>query len=620
LARLSNPIDLLFGEALDDAKCVIANPQNRVKNASVNFQVPVSLTNSGFQFTGRDYTCYTGGVCVPPYVSDGNVGEYRARVEACIPEGSKSKLTKVIDSGGNALGCKTAEGKDGAWYDIAPPWKALTRLSLSNLGGNSQEIVRGVLSVPAVLPNPSNTVRIEIAFGLKDSPTEGFISDLYWGVPDQSGPFGGPETAMTRLAVTFQQPIVVMPAAIVKLKVLPYTIVYRPPGNQSSGTFTATAAFGTAMTAGSSTTFDNTKTYEQSYGVQDGQKVTAFIATVQLADGQTTTNTSAFNDNSVIGKGLTTSSSHSIVRSFTVGSNSTDPSVIPAHEYVLPNTCNTANFSANNCSVSPGENYLQEPFWADRIVLLLDPNAAVWDFNGTSQMQLLGASDFQDVSVADLAACAQNANQDAWKLGNGKFLTPTECAALASLDPFYGVGQSRDPSLSGRGIFVGSGSYGRDAVKPNSVSTVKFSDIFTYQTQRTTNGSASFNATVTNVMGFSWSAGLSLSAKQSPGGIDLGFSNDTTLTQGEKNTTSTSMRIAYTASSTTTDSNGTQIDGNFGDDHNFNTPDCQRNTGACYTPRVRVFIDALFGSYIFQDPDAQLSAAVPRYQIGPRSH
>jgi hypothetical protein len=121
-------------------------------------------------------------------------------------------------------------------------------------------------------------------------------------------------------------------------------------------------------------------------------------------------------------------------------------------------------------------------------------------------------------------------------------------------------------------------------------------------------------------MGFSWSAGLSLSAKQSPGGIDLGFSNDTTLTQGEKNTTSTSMRIAYTASSTTTDSNGTQIDGNFGDDHNFNTPDCQRNTGACYTPRVRVFIDALFGSYIFQDPDAQLSAAVPRYQIGPRSH
>ena len=48
-----------------------------------------------------------------------------------------------------------------------------------------------------------------------------------------------------------------LPAALAQLKVLPYTIVYMPPGNASDSSFSTSTTFGTQVTAGDTTSLDN---------------------------------------------------------------------------------------------------------------------------------------------------------------------------------------------------------------------------------------------------------------------------------------------------------------------------------------------------------------------------
>jgi hypothetical protein len=611
LARLADPLDLLIGEALVDATYPYPAGPTRVKNPSVVFQVPISFTSTGLQWTGPNYSCNTGGTCTPAYQSDGTHGIYYARVEDCLSTSDHPSLPPVLDGGGNPLACTSADGitgNNGFWYDIAPVWGATATLGFGSgrvpPDGVAQTVV-DTLKVPAQLPVRSNSIRIEFVLGLKNyyALDGDFIDHLYWGDEYQSGPLGGPEHAVTRFAVQLQ-PITVLPAALMQMKVLPYTIVYRPPGDQSTGTYVTTQSFGTSMSVGSSTTLDNTKTFEQSFGVNDDFKVTALIAAIQLADGQSQTTSGSWDNNAVIGKGLTVSNSTTQAISLMVGSSTSDASVIPAHEYVVPNTCNQSNYSSSTCSVMPGENYAQEPFWADLIILLLHPQAALWDFNGTPGVQLLGAADFDSVSIRDLATCSRNSDPNAWRLSDGDFLSPSECQDLLSLDPFYGAGQGIDPSVSGRGLHLGNGPYGRDPLQPSSSSSSTFNAVFSYATAQSTNGTTSFNSTVTDVIGFSWSEGVTLSYQYSQYGLNVGFSAGTTITQGEKLTTSTSMKVTYSSSTIATTTNATQIIGAFNDDHDFYTPDCQQNSGKCYRPSVTVYLDELFGSYMFQDRDA----------------
>jgi hypothetical protein len=94
-------------------------------------------------------------------------------------------------------------------------------------------------------------------------------------------------------------------------------------------------------------------------------------------------------------------------------------------------------------------------------------------------------------------------------------------------------------------------------------------------------------------------------------GLNLGFSTDTSVTQGEKITSNTSMKITYTASKVATTINATSVTGTFADDHDFYTPAGRQNSGACYHPSVAVFLDELFGSYMFQDIPAACNPRMP---------
>ena len=65
--------------------------------------------------------------------------------------------------------------------------------------------------------------------------------------------------------------VVVLPVALMQLKVIPFTIMYVPPGNASQAAVTMTTTYTTTQTAGATTSIDNTN--KQDNWVQQEQKL-----------------------------------------------------------------------------------------------------------------------------------------------------------------------------------------------------------------------------------------------------------------------------------------------------------------------------------------------------------
>ncbi|MFZ0964598.1 MAG: hypothetical protein WAO35_27385 [Terriglobia bacterium] len=644
LARFATKGDINAGEALTDDKINSGLFATNVKSPSVVLELPITWTETLSQVLalGESGCPPSAAVCTSQtYNADGAIGVYSARVEVCLATSDHSKLKEVEDEDNKPIKCTTADGvlsKEGYWYDVSDnPWTytTLTAPSESRLFSNKTNswswfepqtpgTTNGTFSIPVNLPVPVNSLRVEIELGLKDphatadKKTQQWVysdplpSDPYvrtdWGIVDpQNGSVtaqGGPELVVTRFAIQLPN-ITVLPAAFMTMKVLPYTILYRPPGDKSQGTYTTTESYGTSMTTGVSTAIDNTTAFMQSQEIKADTKISALILSIEEEDKSTSSGTTATDNNSTVGTGLVTSNSLSSVRQWTLGSSGGDPTILPAAQFVTPNTCTPQNYTANGCTVTPGETFAQEPFWEDRIVVLLNPTAELWDFNAGTTMQLLGAEDYDTVSITDLAACAQSTGKYGWTLANGSQLTPAECLDLLGLDPYYIQGQSLDPSKSNRGVGVGNGNYGGDPLNPGAAGVAtSFQEIISYSSAQSTNASASYQTTVTSVTGFSWSDGMTLSASHSFEGLDLGISGGTTVTNGNQATLGTQMKVTYSASTVATSTKATQITGSFADDHDFETPACHNNPDKCYTPQVNVYIDELFGSYMFSDPAA----------------
>src|ERR1035437_2903066 len=99
------------------------------------------------------------------------------------------------------------------------------------------------------------------------------------------------------------------------------------------------------MTTGVSTAIDNTTAFMQSLEVKTDAKITALIRSIEEEDKSSTSSTTATDNNATVGTGLVTSNSHSSVRGWTLGSGGGDPTILPAAQFVTPNTCTAANYA-----------------------------------------------------------------------------------------------------------------------------------------------------------------------------------------------------------------------------------------------------------------------------------
>src|SRR5579859_4290214 len=141
-------------------------------------------------------------------------------------------------------------GTLGNWYTVLDdggaaeyPYSIDTRLN----GGQSS--VSGVMKLNWHLPFISNTLRLHL------------IVNSSIGSDDQ---------------LTEPVNLMVLPAALMQLKVLPYTILYAPPGANSTATYQGSTSFATTMTVGSNTSIDDTESEHRTNSNSDNIAASAF--------------------------------------------------------------------------------------------------------------------------------------------------------------------------------------------------------------------------------------------------------------------------------------------------------------------------------------------------------
>jgi hypothetical protein len=359
--------------------------------------------------------------------------------------------------------------------------------------------------------------------------------------------------------------VLVLPAALMQLKVLPYTILYAPPGANSAADYQGSTSFATTMTVGSNTTIDNTASQTRVISNSDSISASGLGLTFDLQ------NDGGWDHTVTSGVGLATSSSTSLNRAdrltFTLGTPS----------------------AGGSGSGSP-ESYPGEPFWNDQIVLLLHPQLAIWDFGGKADVQMLGAIGTQTAptfarpSVRQLDTCAEGGAFDDEILShNGISLTPDECSALLSMDPFYLDGQPVPP-LAARGQHITEQEYGGGS------GSYDLKDEKDTQLKQDVEKDASYSATVEDVHSTTQTIGLQLMEGSKD---ELSLTGGLKDSEGNRATYDTKMTITYRQSNAVTEDQAITVEGRLDD--------------AKLSHLVDIYYDNTFGTFMFVDPDADAS-------------
>jgi S-layer homology domain len=277
-----------------------------------------------------------------------------------------------------------------------------------------------------------------------------------------------------------------------------------------------------------------------------------------------------------------------------------------------------------------------EPFWADTFVLLVHPEFSAWVLgNSQSRYALYAAVEtLIDATVLQLDFCkrglmAFGQNQCTFeysdsgialaKSGQGLVyngqspsitLSQTDTANLLMLDPFYGGGQSAALATN-RAVKISSTTYGAkigEPARPFGPQTI------TNTQAQTATGQAqqSSYTTVTSVQsqGSSYGAELDVSGgqKDETGGV-VGATEGVTFAVGSKDTSSTTLKYTYADSTATSKQNVTQASVTLNDEDNTTVGPGGPLCTICHNPlpdqpSVNIYLDRLFGTFMFQDPRA----------------
>jgi hypothetical protein len=375
--------------------------------------------------------------------------------------------------------------------------------------------------------------------------------------------------------------IVVLPAALMQLKVIPFTIMYVPPGNASQAGVTMTTTYTTTDTTGTTKEIDNTN--KQDNWGQDEEDLHLTDKLYDIFSIKFDLSSSEKWDKSTT---LFTGQQASLSRSDTVSTTNAE-------------TLGVAPPPSGSLEPAPGSagTYDNEAFWNDEIVVMPHPQFGLWDFYGVMSMQMLGtASAGSDphfpIRLRDLDACANASAPFADGLAlqdTSVVLSASDCAALAALDPFWDKGQSAD--LSARARQIGVYPYGVDpSDASNEPGFVTVADTWDQKVSTTDTNTATYKSTVEEIHSTQASNGLSFVLG------DTSKSNGTfgvTLSYGSSLDTSQAMGIVYSNSTTETNDNSLQVTGTVKD-----------TLDRGFQPYVEVWQDDLFDTPMYRDPEA----------------
>jgi hypothetical protein len=518
----------------------------------------------------------------------GKRGFYSVAVSVCDPQSGKKPSADQA--------CTDWDGNIGVWKVIPSAYQKQT---LDWSGGVNT--TNGMLTV---------------ALGTKIFDEKNLVHKLmfYFTVMEGDSPSG--DTAnLSREAYSFQQLTVVRaPTARLQLKVLPYTILYQPPGDESRTTVTMMEQFTTNFSlnnendqSSKSTTADNDEIKAgMTLGYEgEGAKVGASVGTTQTWDNSTEYG---------FGTTSTDKGTNQAINSF---SYTWSPDPI---DTLIPGSGETCT-SETNCAtpIANPNAYELEPFWRDVFVLLVHPQFATWEQLAGSQLTVMTAAVpvVANITVADLAACAGGEepipgidqcaipySDDNLVAKGGKsvvyrgtenkvVLTKKEASNLLALDPFFGHGQGAELDVT-RVTKIESPNYGARVGNSPVQQSINVSN--TSGHEQDTSGTTEYDATVTSVIGTSTSFGLSLTLPILGDSLSVG---DTVTDTG-----STETKLTYGNSSAVSSTKTTTAIGLLDDSDNVYGKDPKFHGPLPKQPSVNVFLDKRFGGFMYQDPYA----------------
>ena len=535
----------------------------------------------GVGFRGAPYPIHPTGSL--PH-ADGVGGYFLVSVYMCtlksgdVPSGATSTDPKNTE-------CKNWDGNKGTWQLVsgATKGRAVTGADANKANGLDLSVKTGNIF------DADHLVRTLLFAITADQCADGMACD---GATVQE------RTAFSYLTMT----AVRAPTARVQLDVIPYGIVYQPPGNESTATVTLNDQYNTNFTLTDSSGTTNKTTSDLA-----GQISATLSLEVTGGGGQN------WDDSTTNGFGTTKTKTDSsqITTSFTASQG-----VGPIHSLV-PGSGETCP-SETSCSplIPAVDAYSNEPFWQDNFLLLIHPQFAVWEQIAGKRMTVMTAAVpvLGEITVADLAACAtgggipgidpctlsytdvkttvyQSAQVKYQSKKSSITLSTTEAKRLLALDPFYGVGQGAEMDPK-RATTLASYPYGAQAGDHPTTHTLSLAN--TAVSSDTIADTSQYTSTVTSVIGSSSSYGLSLnlggilSEAFTIGSTDKTTSElDTTLSYGDS--TAISKTVSATAAGTLADA-----DNLFGGLPSGHGPLPKK-------PSASVFFDRKFGGFMFVD-------------------
>ncbi len=556
---------------------------------NLSFAIPAPTLHVTAAFVD-DSTAYSPG----NYQGDlvGNKATYTVQPQMCSLNGKPSFA--IADTG---VACTNHDQNNGTWVDL--PVQILT-LNTSGPGATTWGDI--VVPLGAAFDN-ANTVR---TFRLLLS-----LQQLDTHTAEASG-------ARMDSKYSNQFNVIVAPAALIQLSVIPHTILYQPPGNQSTVSFSANTTYGTDFSLGNSTETSNSWSDTQKSSVKADDALAFFFG---FALGATDTWDTTTKEGFGTTQGLTNSGTSSMAFQGT-WSTTADPNLLPGSgaTCALPTDCSQTKQDANIRA--------KEPFWLDRFILFAHPQFAVWVLgnNQPNRYVMYGAVPVTaNVNVIQLDACVNGQKlygQDQCQVdytddgltyanntgivntgsNHSIELTPGDAANLLQLDPFYAGGQGIAPPES-RAIPVASVTYGAKIGQQPTVYSQLLTN--TTQTKQSTNNQTVSSTSTSEVLGSNESVGMTFDIS----GGGAGGKGDITLGSGEQLGGETDIKTTFTDSTAVSNQQVTTATVSLNDVDNTtpggNGPVCK----ACHDPlpdfpSVNIYLDRVFGSFMFQDPGA----------------
>jgi hypothetical protein len=611
------------------------------------FYVDATFSSTGFQ-PGATTQLYSGVADV----MRGDVANFYIALQTCVapPADNAPQQPQCQDAVGNAglwrspgvcqvaasppanPDCTDAEGRPGSWQEgpgasdavaVPLPSGGPARVTLSVRDPNPLDVLNLGLA---------RTYRLELRTYLQQTPGTGPAAVGNGGFADD-------------VEYTAPFDVTLAPSAAYQVDVLPYTIVYAPPGDQSSEDYTIASSYGTSLSVASTTNRSNSITDQQDSSVKASFKATFGVplftsAEIDMSGTQSWDTTTSYG----FGRTAMSQTQQSSVETFSqdLGGPAVDPLQTPGDGQVCAVKTGATGLPTPDCSQvsqAPNGDYWHEPFWRDTFYLLVHPQFAAWSYNGQERDVLLGAvPGLFSIDVRHLALCAagvptdaagvpscQLAYNDVSRTSGGYTshsgtlnLSADEAANLLLLDPFYsGGGQSAplDPKrftpVSGTGTTFNYGAYASSDATDGDIAPLPKAEKFTLQssTQVTQGGSTTFTSVVTDTVGSQFTVGGQLNAGSCSAGecASLGIS----YTTGESNKTQQQLQVTYQDSTATSQQNATQTSATLNDVDNIDlagngSPACPKSCHAplLHQPTVAVYLDNMFGGYAFQDPAA----------------